>query len=238
MEKNKVSVQWFKDNVTENVDEILRVGNAANSILHNVLSIGLNHPETTMAIYAHIFETICKQIALKEKTHTDYELNIADGLCIGYDTTEDENDEKQGNFMVYMRHKENPGIDAVLDEDETNTLALCAIWNAQNIKEQAAMLKQISVEACKTIGSVVNIKFESEEFIIPLFSIIHAQIIRYVRTQRIERNLREYELPICGLYTVGVSVNDDAVEEVYFIPSITLKLLFKNDCIASATDED
>jgi hypothetical protein len=191
-----------------------------------------------MCIYAHIFETICKAIAAKEKTHSDFELNIADGLCIGYDTTEDENDEKQGNFMVYMKHRDNPRIDAVQDEDETSTLALCAMWNAQNIKEQAAFLKTISGNACKDISSVVNIRFESEEFIIPMFSIIHAQIVRYVREQRIERKLREFELPICGLYTVGAAVTDDGDEEIYFVPSITLKLLFKNDSIASATDEE
>lgn len=232
------SMTWFKDNVSENQEELLAIGDLANRKLHEVLSLGLDSPMTTIAIYAQIFESMCSVIAMKEKDYDSFNLNMADNFEIGYDTTDNEDDEKSGNFMVYMRHLDNQKTDAVLDDDEDNTLSLCAIWNATNVKTQAEVIKEVAIQALKDLGSIINIKMESHEFVIPMFCIIHSTLIRFLKQKRAELEKSEYEINVAGLFTAGCSVNEDSEEEIYFVPSITLKLLFKNDSIASATGDD
>lgn len=238
MSTDTKSMTWFKDNVSENQDELLTIGDLANRKLHEVLSLGLDSPMTTIAIYAQIFESMCHVVASKESDYDSFNLNMADSFDIGYDTTTSEDDEKSGNFMVYMRHIVNQKIDAVLDEDEDNTLALCAIWNATNVKTQAEVIKEVAVQALKDLGSIINIKMESHEFVIPMFCIIHSTLIRFITQKRVELAKSEYELNVAGLFTAGCAVNENGDEEIYFVPSITLKLLFKNDSIASNTGDD
>ncbi len=232
------SMTWFKDNVSENADELLAIAELANRKLHETLSLGLDSPMTTVAIYAQIFESMCKVIAEKEKDYDSFNLNMADTFHIGYDTTDSEDDEKTGNFMVYMNHIDNQKTDAVLDDEEDNTLALCAMWNATNVKTQAEVIKEVAVQALKDLGTLINIKMESHEFIIPMFCIIHSQLIKFLKQKRTELGLSEYELNVAGLFTAGCSVNENTEEEIYFVPSIALKLLFKNDSIASSSGDD
>lgn len=232
------STEWFKDNVCENVQDIQKIGDTAVRRLVDVLSLDLVDNETMMSIYGNIFKAACEYVAGKEKDYDAYDLDIADFLHIGYTTTDSEDDEKTGNFMVYLQHKDNPSIDAIIDDEETNTLALSAIWNAMHIKVQAEEIKEVAIEGKKALDKYINLKTESHEFIIPVFCIAHAQLVRYLKNKRMELGLSEFEINVCGLFDAGCSVNDDAEEEIYFHPSIALKLLFKNDSIASSSGDD
>ena len=231
------SKKWFKDNVSENEKELIEIGELANRMLHEKISLGLSDPMTTISIYASIFDTMCDVIVDKEKEYDDFVLNVADRLEIGYSTTSSEDDEKTGNYMVSIRHLESKSSDTSLDEDEDNTIELCTQWNAANIKTQADVIKEVASRAKKELSNIINIKIESHEFVIPLFCIIHSQILHYIRLKRVEENKTEYEINVAGLYTVGIQETDDGEEEIYYVPSIALKLKFKNDAIASGRDE-
>lgn len=233
----KKSKIWFLENVSDNAEELLEIGEFANKQLLETISLGLNSPATTIAIYSKIFETICDVVVEQEKDWSDFQLNIADRLIIGYTTTDDENDEKQGNFMVYMLPGGSTRSDKPLDDDERDTITLCTQWNAANVKTQPEVIKAIASRGRKALDSIINIKMESDEFIIPMFCVIHSQIVSYIRTKRVELNQPEYELNIAGLYTIGITETDDAEENIYYVPSITLKLKFKNDAEASGKYE-
>lgn len=230
---NTVSKQWFKDNVSEDTKELTEIGELTNKVLYDRLSMDLNDPETTIAIYAKIFDAVTEVIVGKQKEYDNFNLNIANRLNIGYTTTSADDDEKVGNFMVYIQHIYNNSPDEALDEDETNTIELATQWNAANIKTQSDVIKEVAVLGKKKMSDLINIKTESNEYIIPLFCIIHQQIINYIRLKRVENKLRQYEINIAGLYTVGITETDDAEEEIYFVPSISTKLLFKCDELAS-----
>lgn len=233
------SMAWFKDNVSENQDELIKIANMGIQRLHEVLSLGLDDPIIALSVYAHIFESMCKVLAKKENDYDEYNLNVAEAFHLGYNTTDSEDDEKSGNFMVYMNHIPNDQLDAVIDDEETDTLALCALWNAMHIKTQAEEVKEVAIQAMKDLGEHINIKVQSHEFIIPMFCILHSQFIRFLKQQRSELKLSEYELnDVLGLFTIGCAVNENAEEEIYYVPSIALKLLFKNDSIASSSGDD
>lgn len=235
------SALWFRENVSEDAEDLLKAAELANSELHNKISLTFPNPMTTIAVYANIFETICKVIAEKETEWEDFCLNIANRLKIGYTTTSSEDDEKQGNFMVFLQHIYDKTSDDSLndenDNDETDTVVLCTQWNATNVKTQTELINTIASIGKKNLGNLINIKLESPEFIIPTFCIIHSCIIRYLQLKRTEEKNACCELNVAGLYTVGCQETDDAEEEIYFVPSISLKLLFKNDAQATGINE-
>lgn len=233
--KETKSKEWFADNVSENVDELIEIGDWSNKMLHDQLSIGLNDPQTTIAIYAKIFDAICDTVVEREKEYDNFCLNVANRIKIGFTTTDSEDDEKVGNFMPFIEHCNTTSADNSLDDEEDNTIVLCTQWNAANIKAQSEILKEAAARGKKLLSEMINIKLDSHEFIIPMFCIIHSQIIKYLKVKRIEKQVSEYELNIAGLYTIGVQETEDAEEEIYFDPSIALKLKFKNDSVASGT---
>ena len=111
------TTQWFKDNVSENEDELLEIGALACKALENKLSISLATPMTPIAIYASIFDTITSVIADKESEWESFIVNIADRFKIGFTTTNNEDDEKVigshfdlcGNGDVCLRMRCFPG---------------------------------------------------------------------------------------------------------------------------------
>ncbi len=231
------SKKWFKDNVSENEAELITIGGMADEMLHKTISLGLTEPMTTITLYASIFETLCDVVVDREKEYDDFNLNVADRMEIGYSTTANDDDEKTGNYMVYIRHLESKASDTSLDEDEDDTIELCTQWNAANIRVQADIIKEAAARAMKDLSDIINIKVQSSEFVIPMFCIIHSQILRFIRTRREETKRTEYELNVAGLFTIGVQITEDGDEEIYYVPSIALKLKFKNDAIASGRDE-
>jgi hypothetical protein len=171
MSKNAISKSklWFAENVADNKAELIEVGELANRNLHDKISLGLNDPETTIAIYAKIFEAICEEVASKEEDYESFRLNIANRLEVGYTTTSSEDDEKMGNFMVYINHLETPASNDSLDEEETDTIVLCTQWNAANVKTQAETIKAVAARGKKALSEMINIKLDNVEFIIPMF---------------------------------------------------------------------
>lgn len=239
-EKAKItkSQQWFLDNVVENEEELKEIGDIANRTLFDKLSLQLFNPMTTIAIYAKIFDAVCEVIVDQEDDWDDFCLNVADRLKIGYTTTSSDDDEKSGNFMVFMQHVENTQTDDSLSDEETDTIELATQWNAANVKTQADVIKTVAALGKKKLGDLMNLKVESHEFVIPMFCIIHSQIINYIRLKRIEENKTEYELNVAGLYTIGIQETDEAEEEIYYVPSISLKLKFKNDAVATGKKDE
>ena len=236
MAKLTKSEVWFKDNVSENEKELIEIGEIANRILHEKLCIGLNNPMQTIAIYAKVFEALCEVIKDKQDKWDSFVLNVANRLKIGYTTTNNEDDEKQGNFMVFIQNVDNVQADDSLDEDETNAIELCSQWNAANVKEQADVIKDAAAKGRKNLDELINIKIESHEFVIPVFCVIHSAIISYIRLKKVELNQSEYTINVAGLYDITILNNEDGEEEIFFDPSVSLKLMLKNDETASRED--
>ena len=238
MSENKTmkGVEWFEENIHENHEDLIKIAEQVKKHLHETLSIGVEKGESIIAMYHHVFDTICKILKDYESKCTDSEIDVASMFKIGFDTTENDDDEKQGNFMVYIRHLENHNALAILDEDEKKTINLAAMWNATNIKLNPEVMKEVASEALKVIESNLQMKLSNQEVVIPIFGVTHACIIDYVKTQRRDRKSSEFEVTVSDLYTVGCMVNDDGEEEIYFDPSISMKLRFKNDALASSDE--
>lgn len=234
-EKEYATVTWFKENIIENVDDIKQIGENAARTLHTKLSMDLD-ATTVIAVYGKVFEVLCNVLKSRREEWDEFAINVAGRFVIGFSSSENDEDEKQGNFMVYMKHLETSSSDDSLDDEETDTIALSVQWNAANVKEQAEVMREISSKGMTELSRVLNLKVGSDEFIIPTFCIIHSEIVKYIKLKRVTENSADYEINVAGLFLAGVHETDDAEEEVYFEPSVSLKRFFKGDLLASRDD--
>lgn len=244
------SEKFFLENTTEeNRADMEMIGAICCPILKKRIALGIKNPKTVIAMYLKILESICTTIRKREANDSSFSLNIANRLVIGYTSTDDEEDEKFGNFQAYMQHMDAQEVakEANLDESSEDssgkTVELATQWNAINIKEQATVLKEVAAEAKQGINDVINTTFASIEFVIPFFCIVHSQIVEYVKTKQQELSkekdeLAEYSLDVCGWYTISIENvqkdgESDITQEILYDPGIAMKLFFKNDMIAS-----
>ena len=140
--------------------------------------------------------------------------------------------------MAYMKDCKSTQTDASInDDDDQSTINLATQWNSKNITESHEIIKEIAGKAKAKLGELINIKLESHEFVIPLFCIVHAAIVNHVRLKRIDSGDSDYSLNIAGLYTIGCELTEDGDEEIYYLPSISMKLKFKNDKLATGSNE-
>ena len=236
MSEEKKCTKWFEENCVSNPEELEVIGDTANRLLLKNISLGLNDPKATIAIYCRILQTICEVIRDKESDYDEFCVNVANRFKIGYTTTDNEDDEKQGNFMVFMQHCDTPTSDTPIDDSETDTIQLCVQWNATNIKSQPEVLKECSSRAKKELSEMLNIKTDSAEFIIPMFCIIHSAIVEFVTEKLTDESVVDYDINVGGLYHIGAEKVEDGIH-VYYVPDIAMKLLFKNDEVATGVNE-
>lgn len=234
------SEDWFNKNVYDNKEELIEVGNIANAMLFEQLNVDLSNPKTTIAAYVWILNTILDVLKSTQNENDEFCINIADRFRIGYTNISDDEEEKDGNYMIYIQHLNIPhpyeSLNDVDDDEEDDTALLCVKWNASNIKAQAEIIKEISVRGRKNLSDLINIKLDKDVFVMPLFCIIHDAIVNYVHSKRVDLDDQDYQLDICGLYTIGESIDAENVPEIYYEPSITLKLMFKDDANAGSND--
>lgn len=255
MANKTISEKWFEDNIFENQEELMSIGRMASRLVNDRIALDLNDDtgKKTIAIYCNIFDSILEVIKARQDSGSEeFELNIADRLIIGFKNDYDEDDEKEGNFMVYMKHREPTRSDESMDDDVEgkSTISLSTQWNAINVTAQIDIIKEVALKGRKKLEEFVNIKTESIEFIIPLFSIIHTSMLSWLKLKRAELQKPDFEISVGGMYTVGVQLVEfedpdaaneeteggmDVKEEIYYLPGISMKRYFKNDAKADGS---
>lgn len=228
------SESWFEKNVFDNKEELIAIGNLANERLFKQVSLGLNNPKTTIAVYVSVLSTICEVLKGMQSDYDEFCIDIANRFKIGYTNVVSDDEEKDGNFMIHMQHIDVPHQYEPLDKDESDTAVLCTLWNAANIKVQSEIIKDIVVKGRKNMSEIINIKLDKDDFVMPLFCITHDAIVDYVHNKRSDSGLQDYKLDVAGFYAIGEAVDAENVPEIYYEPGISLKLIFKDDARAGS----
>lgn len=226
------SEKWVADNIHENHEELMQIGELAIRSISDRFALTLNKPELVLAIYDTTFNAIRNTLKEKQDTYPDYSINIADRLEIGYSNYDNENAEKNGNFMFSIKHLPGKKINN-RDEDSDETIELATQWNAYNITSDIETVQEIAERAKKDLEERLEVSLGSSELIIPLFITIHEALVSFLTIKRVESQVCEYEINMCGQFAAGVKEDDDANEVIYFIPPVDLRLFMKDDLKAT-----
>ena len=234
MEKYK---EYFNEFAREDVQEILDICGTADKLINERFHANIGEPELVAVIFSKIYTTILNKLESLEKEYADFKINICDRLEIGYSTKQDEDDEKQGNFMVFIRHlnkdKKNDGA----SDPQANTVERAVQWNTENIVKQPELSSTISVEALETLKSI-GINIGLSELIFPIFVTVYEEIVNYITIKRRETNEFEYEINFISCFFIGIREGlDDEDDVIYIRPNIEAKLQLKNDVAASSKYE-
>ena len=232
--------EFFDEIVVEDKDEMESIGEMANKVLYDTLLIHLGNPAVPIAIYRKTFEAIWWFLQNQENTNSSLRINIANRLEIGFtttfDTVENEDLEKSGNFMIYMKHLENNSL-TELDTAEHKALVRCTQWAEANVTTSIDAIKKIATKSLELIRNDLDLPVANPELIIPMFCIIHENIVDYARLKRAQEDKFELVLNVAGCYDLYVRMLEDG-EDISFKPRVFQKGALKQDSKASKDFEN
>ena len=236
---------YYNENVIEDTEEIETICEVARKQLWerfhlkfgDVTKADPQGAKLTGSCFAIIFDAILSKLEELERTHKDYQINIADRLVIGYSTSEDDDDEKQGNFMVFLKHLENnKKIDKNFDPG-LSPVQRAVEWNSVNIVTQTDTIREINEAAVSLLSQEIEVEIAQPELIMPIFVTIYDALVSFLKIRRNEKDEFEYEINFMNCFKIGVRENEDNLSDVYIIPNIESKLRLKSDALATSINE-
>lgn len=237
-------VIFMKDSLCEDFDIIESIADTANRTLYEKYKIKIDSWALSTAIFLKTFESICVMLKSKEKDYSSYAVNFMNRFIVSFNSNINDEDEKTGNFMIYLRHV---GGDTVKDTfvDPTDTpLTRISDWNKDNliskiddgvVKKQPELTRKMSLLAVDYINKI-NIKLANNEVIFPMFINFYDSVITVCKLARKDRDLPKLEVNL-GLLRVVVKEGPDARDIIELKPDIAGKLNIKDDKLASSASE-
>ena len=237
-------VIFMKDSLCEDFDIIESIADTANRTLYEKYKIKIDSWALSTAIFLKTFESICVMLKSKEKDYSSYAVNFMNRFIVSFNSNINDEDEKAGNFMIYLRHV---GGDTVKDTfvDPTDTpLTRVSDWNKDNLiskiddgvaKKQPELTRKMSLLAVDYINKI-NIKLANNEVIFPMFINFYDSIITVCKLVRKDRDLPKLEVNL-GLLRVVVKEGPDGRDIIELKPDIAGKLNIKDDKLASSASE-
>lgn len=227
-------MQYFDARVTDDKEDIIKVGETSAAIFYDRFKITIGSPEMYVTIWSVIFESILDKLVTLERTYSDFQLDIAQRLSVGFTSSDNEDDEKVGNFMVFIDHIGVKPDDAEYDPTVPSKEKVVQ-WNMENIIEKPKIMQEISTEAVKKLKDY-DIQLGNPEFVFPLFIVFYETLVNYVKIRKHEVDEYEYEINSIW-FSIGAREGEDGLDEVYIRPTIASKLALKNDAVASSKYE-
>lgn len=230
-------ISYFNEFAQEDcIDDILTVSETASRIIYERFKIKIDDPKQVAVIFSKVYKAILDELVSKEATHDFYELDICGRLVMGYTTSSDEDDEKQGNYAIYINSKELKKKNEDLSEPSSSPIEKCEIWNVSNNITNPDNIRAISMRAIELLKDV-DIYLANSEIVMPIFISLYETIIKYVTTKRFELDEFEYGFDFLGCFVVTATESDNEMDNIIITPGIDSKLTLKNDAQATAKFE-
>ena len=188
--------------------------------------------------FVKTFEAIINELQKLRETHVSYAINIANHLVVGFTNQDNDEDEKNGNFMIYVKNlmKYVPTLEVGEYRSPEKSREYLTNWNQENMIEQPDTTKRIAAYACELLNKI-DIRVNSGEMIFPIFVTIYECIVQYMKITRKDLKLDEYEINFCNIFFIQAAEQDDGIDRIVIRPSIECKMSLKSDKIATAIYE-
>lgn len=124
--------------------------------------------------------SIIDELEKLTKTHDSYYINIADQITFGFNDSNNDDDEKNGNIAIDVT---NVGGKVMLDNNidpSSSNLELCVQWNAANITKDPEAIKRICVRTLDKL-SKIGIHLPNTEVIMPIFSVYYTSLVTVMK---------------------------------------------------------
>lgn len=227
---------YYEESIHEDKEEIRDIAETASAVIRERFNIPIEGHELTTVCFLKIFETFLKKLVSLEDQYDSFEINLANRLLIGFTNNLDQDNEKAGNFMVYMKHLHESIKTENQDDPTVTNIERIVQWNAENIIENPSLIRSMTIDAVKALKDV-DIQLANNEIIMPIFIIFYESIINYIKIRRREKDEFELSVNLIWFEAICREGEEDGKDEFTLIPSIASKLLLKNDSKANREDD-
>lgn len=237
-ESNNPKIQrWVDDNLVDDKEDNFMIAQIAMRELSKNFRMAFTSPETVLAAYATIYDSIVEVLIDQRENHSSFDIDIAGRFEIGYsDADQDVDMEKMGSFVPHIFDL-NSGKKTYEDKENKKSLELCIEWMSQNVTKNTDIIKKISTVAFKNLKDRIGLHFGQEECCIPVFVNIHECMISYLKLKQEENGEYETTINFASCFDVIVRMTEDKEQIVEYCPSIAMKLTTKSDAVATAKHE-
>ena len=232
--------RWFNDYAVNNKTELKFVCDLTARSAEEQFSMYLKSRNTEVyaVIFYATFLTILRFLKGKQNSYNNLTFQICNSINLGYSNSNDEDNEKVGNFMPIMEYiginRSVVNEDTSYDADRTSQNFLR--WKELNIKKNIEYYKEIQEHAYEVLKSQYKTNLRTSEAIIPLFCTFMDHIVNVMKVKFKEAagtDVSEVSMNVLGLFDVYYSFyEEDDKEIIEFQPNITMKLALKSDDVA------
>lgn len=233
--------RWFKDYAVNNATELKIICDLTARSAEEQFSMYLKSGNTEVyaVVFYATFMTILEFIRTKQKLYNNFTIEIYKSINVGYSNSDDDDNEKVGNFMPIMEYiginrnivDEHNGMD--VDKTAQNFIR----WQVLNSKKNVEFYKEIQERAYERLKSEYKTNLRTSEAVFPLFCIFMDHITSVLKMKFKEADgtdVSEVSMNVLGLFDVYYSFNEEDNQEIIeFQPNISMKLALKSDDIAS-----
>lgn len=230
-------VQVYNANATEDIDQIELICETARTRIYQLFNINLKDNRLIAVIFIKTYQAIMEKLIELEKSYEEYDLNIADRLHIGFNTSNDEDDEKQGNFAPYIYDTSNQNKSVTQTDKAASAKEAVCTWSTLNIHDNREVITEIANNAKEKLKAL-NIALANSEFVFPMFVTIYECLVAYLKIHRKElQDCYDLEINFLNCFSIKAIAQDDIDDAISIRPSIETKLSIKDDGKASAKFE-
>lgn len=245
--KMKKYEKYYESIVPEDKDDVLQICmNTNQSLTRNLYMTFISNPNKKerkkgeeqidvrfiACVFSLTFDAILAKLKSLESKKSSAKINIANRFEIGFDTTEDEDDEKNGNYMIFIRDKGTTKLTDMMLNPRAKPIERAVEWINANITDDAELLKEIATDAKLRIDKL-DIILSSSELIMPIFVITYESLVSYLKIRRNEMNELDYEINFCSCFNIKSSESEEGPDKITIRPNINSKLFLKDDEKAS-----
>ena len=227
-------IDVYTNNVVEDADDILQVLDVTSKIIKDKFKISLDDHRILGAMFRETYMSFLRKLKELEKSYSNYTITVADRFSIGYTTTDSQDDEKQGNFMVFIEDHMNTKKNN--DPEFTSSAKERVVqWCIDNITVQPDIINSVAMDALDNLKKI-DIVLASSDFVIPIFITIYDTLVNYLQIKRSESNKFEYEINFISCFNIK-AMEGEKGDIIAIRPNIEAKLELKNDAVASSKFE-
>ena len=237
--KNEKLEMYIKENLIDDVELNLLIAEVSKKAAFEKFNIDFTCPELVLGFYGVVFNTIMEVLLSKRSDNSEYKINIADVIEIGYTNFgDDDESEKIGGFCPYIYNLDNKKKDYSEVDVMASSIDRCVQWNSKNIREQSGLIKDVATLAVKNLHDEITVPIGNSEIIFPLFVLIHEQMVSTLTLTMIDENESEKEFNFISCYDVKVRKEEDGKYTFGYKPNVTMKGSVKSDAINSKNMEE
>ena len=237
MAEREKYLDYFDEFAKEDQEHIITVCEAASKIIWDRFRAKFDDPRLLAVTISKIYGAFVTKLKSLQTDYSDFKINIAGRLEIGYsDAVDDGDDEKLGNFMIYLFHLNQSKKNDEVDDPTAKAVERAVQWNTENVIDQPELLRKISVDALESLKEC-KINLGSSELILPVFVTTYEVLVNYLKIKRREEDVFEFEVNFISCFYIGARETADDVDDIYFRPNIEAKTTIKDDSHATAKHE-